>query len=70
VQKFCQLDEGYLRSLGKNLMRSAVKQMDLSASAYHRVLKLARTMAGLTEAEAIQVVHLAEAIQYRPREMV
>lgn len=62
VQKFCQLDEA-----GKNLMRAAVKQMDLSARAYHRVLKLARTIADLAEAEPIEVPHLAEAIQYRPR---
>jgi magnesium chelatase family protein len=65
VQKFCQLDEA-----GKNLMRAAVKQMDLSARAYHRVLKLGRTIADLAGAEIIEVAHLAEAIQYRPRALV
>jgi magnesium chelatase family protein len=65
VQRFCPLDEA-----GKNLMRAAVKQMDLSARAYHRVLKLARTIADLAGEEAIQVAHLAEAIQYRPRGIV
>jgi magnesium chelatase family protein len=65
VQKFCQLDDA-----GKNLMRTAVKQMDLSARAYHRVLKLSRTIADLAGDESIQVVHLAEALQYRPRGIV
>lgn len=65
VQHFCQLDDA-----GKNLMRAAVKQMDLSARAYHRVLKLSRTIADLAGAEKIEVAHLAEAIQYRPRGIV
>src|SRR5690606_1178524 len=65
VQRFCQLDEG-----GKNLMRAAVKQMDLSARAYHRVLKLSRTIADLAGEEKIEVAHLAEALQYRPRALV
>ena len=62
VQKFCPLDEA-----GKNLMQAAVRQMDLSARAYHRVLKLGRTIADLAGCEAIEVPHLAEALQYRPR---
>jgi magnesium chelatase family protein len=65
VQHFCQLDDA-----GKNLMRAAVKQMDLSARAYHRVLKLSRTIADLAGEEKIEVAHLAEAIQYRPRGIV
>jgi magnesium chelatase family protein len=39
----------------------------LSARAFHRVLKLARTIADLTGSERIATVHLAEALQYRPR---
>ena len=59
VQKFCDIDEA-----GKNLMRMAVRQMDLSAQSYHRVLKLARTIADLAGEERIAVQHLAEALQY------
>jgi magnesium chelatase family protein len=70
VQTFCAIDEA-----GKGLMRAAVKQMELSARAYHRVLKLARTfmkwaqsaIADLAGEEAIRTEHLAEALQYRPR---
>jgi magnesium chelatase family protein len=61
VQQFCQLDEA-----GKNLMRAAMQQMNLSARAYHRVLKLSRTIADLAGKEQIEVTHLAEALQYRP----
>ncbi|MBN2678307.1 MAG: hypothetical protein JXR32_09650, partial [Anaerolineaceae bacterium] len=42
-------------------------QMQLSARAYHRILKLARTIADLAGADAITTTHLAEALQYRPR---
>lgn len=62
VQRFCALDQA-----GKELMRAAVKQMELSARAYHRVLKLSRTIADLAGEEKIEVAHLAEALQYRPR---
>ena len=62
VQAFCAIDEA-----GRNLMRAAMQQMNLSARAYHRVLKLSRTIADLAGEESIQVPHLAEALQYRPR---
>ena len=67
VQAFCKLDDGRGCSGWSNLMRAAVKQMDLSARAYHRVLKLSRTIADLAGEENIRSQHLAEALKYRPR---
>ncbi len=63
VRDFCQLDE-----TSNSLMRTAMNQMQLSARAYHRVLKLSRTIADLAGEESIAPTHLAEALQYRPRE--
>ena len=64
VRQFCTLDE-----TGRTLMKTAMNQLQLSARAYHRVLKLARTIADLAGSEQIQTPHLAEALQYRPRMM-
>ena len=64
VRKFCQLDDTC-----RGLMRSAMNQMQLSARAYHRVLKLSRTIADMAICEAIQPAHLAEALQYRRKGM-
>jgi magnesium chelatase family protein len=62
VRKFCTIDD-----TSRSLMRTAMQQLQLSARAYHRILKLARTIADLAGAEQIAPVHLAEALQYRPR---
>ncbi len=62
VREHCRLDDA-----GRALMTTAMKQMHLSARAYHRVLKLARTIADLAGSERIDAVHLAEALQYRQR---
>ena len=62
VRIYCPLDEG-----GRALLRAAMQQLQMTARAYHRILKLARTIADLAGSERIQTVHLAEAIQYRPR---
>jgi len=63
VQKFARLDEA-----GEHLVRVAVRQLSLSARAYHRVLKLARTIADLAAVDNIRAEHVAEALQYRPRQ--
>ena len=52
------------------LMRAAMTQLNLSARACHRILKLARTIADLAGSDEIQSVHLAEALQYRPKLML
>jgi magnesium chelatase family protein len=65
VRQYCGLDE-----TGKNLLRSAMQQMQMSARAFHRILKLARTIADLADGDRIETPHLAEAIQYRPRRVV
>jgi magnesium chelatase family protein len=71
AQKYCALGRGLNHNSGcNNLMRAAVRQMDLFAWPYHRVLQLSCTIADLAGAEAIQAQHLAEALQYRPRAMV
>ncbi len=52
---------------GNFMLVAAMGQMNLSARGYHRVLKLARTIADLAGCEQMQAVHLAEALQYRPK---
>jgi len=61
---------GKLQDEGQSLMRAAMSQMNLSARAYHRILKLARTIADLAGREETQSAHLAEALQYRPKLMM
>jgi magnesium chelatase family protein len=62
VREHCAVDDA-----GRNLLRAAMQQLHMSARAYHRILKLARTIADLAGSDAIETAHLAEAIQYRPR---
>ncbi len=65
VRQFCKLDE-----TGDRLVRAAMSQMNLSARAYHRTLKLARTIADLAGSGQIQTAHVAEALQYRPKNVM
>jgi magnesium chelatase family protein len=65
IRQFCRLQDE-----GQSLMQAAMTQLNLSARAYHRILKLARTIADLAGCEEIQSAHLAEALQYRPKLML
>jgi magnesium chelatase family protein len=65
VREICVLEEE-----GSALVRAAMQQLYMSARAFHRILKLARTIADLAGSEGIKTPHLAEAIQYRPRRAV
>jgi len=65
VRDFCKLEDS-----AQSLLKAAMKQLYLSARAFHRILKLARTVADLENVETIKASHLAEAIQYRPRSNV
>jgi len=60
IRKFCLLDEASLK-----LLKSAMEKLNLSARAYDRILKVARTIADLENKKNIQSYHVAEAIQYR-----
>jgi magnesium chelatase family protein len=60
VRRFCVLG-----AESEGILRSAITRLGLSARAYHRVLKIARTIADLAGVEPLQVAHVAEAIQYR-----
>ena len=60
VREHCQVD-----NTGKSLLRVAMQQLQMSARAYHRILKLARTIADLAGSAGIEGPHVAEAIQYR-----
>ncbi|MBL8079930.1 MAG: ATP-binding protein [Anaerolineales bacterium] len=65
VRQFC-----VLQPEGQSLMRAAMSQLNLSARAYHRILKLSRTIADLAGSEEVQSPHLAETLQYRPKIMI
>ncbi|MCX6745560.1 MAG: YifB family Mg chelatase-like AAA ATPase, partial [Candidatus Parcubacteria bacterium] len=60
IKEFCQVD-----NQSQELLKNAVNQFHLSARSYHRVLKLARTIADLENCDKIKTQHLAEALQYR-----
>jgi magnesium chelatase family protein len=62
VKEYCPLEP-----TAQSLLKTAMKQLHLTARAFHRILKLSRTIADLDGAETIKTNHLAEALQYRQR---
>lgn len=62
IEKFCTMDES-----AKTLLNAAMRKLQLSARAYHRVLKVSRTIADLAASDIIRTEHVAEAVQYRSR---
>lgn len=60
IREYCQVD-----SQAQDLLRVAINQLGLSARAYDRILKVARTIADLDRNSSIEAVHISEAIQYR-----
>ncbi len=62
IRKYCVLDEPC-----QLLMKTVMRQLQLTARAYHPVLKLSRTIADLAGSQAITQVYLAEALQYLPK---
>lgn len=65
IRSFCRTEPA-----AQSLLQTAVRQLSLSARSFHRILKLARTIADLAGGETIGAGHLAEALQYRPRSLV
>ncbi|MEW6602847.1 MAG: ATP-dependent protease, partial [Nitrospirota bacterium] len=63
ITRYCALDQS-----SQVLLERAMEGMGLSARAYHRILKIARTIADLEEAPTLTSLHIAEAIQYRSLE--
>lgn len=64
IAEFCPLTKE-----AQALLDLSVKRMQLSARAFHRVLKLSRTIADLADCDTIEMAHVAEAVQYRPKAM-
>jgi magnesium chelatase family protein len=63
IADFCVADD-----TARSLLREGMRQLQLSARGYHRILKVARTIADLDDTHVIKAHHVAEAMQYRPRQ--
>lgn len=62
IKEHCKLQHD-----AQELLRQAITQMQLSARSYHRILKLARTLADMEKVDTIDIKHIAEALQYRAK---
>lgn len=60
IEQYCKLDDPSMR-----LLERSVEQLGLSARGYHRILKIARTIADMAGSEQLEFSHVAEAVQYR-----
>ena len=60
IETYCMPEEAAV-----NLLKQAITKLNLSARAYHRILKVARTISDLAGSKQIQAAHIAEAVQYR-----
>jgi magnesium chelatase family protein len=65
VREFCTAE-----SAAQGLLRAAMKQLHLTGRAFHRILKLSRTIADLEDSDIIKTHHMAEALQYRHKEII
>ncbi len=65
LNEFCRVGEG-----SDALLRTAIMRLGLSARPYHRVLKIARTVADLAGSAGVETAHVSEAIQYRSLDRV
>jgi magnesium chelatase family protein len=65
IREFCRVAD-----TAQSLLKTAMKQLHLSARAFHRILKLSLTIADLEGSDIIMAHHVAEAVQYRPRRPV
>jgi magnesium chelatase family protein len=65
VKEFCAAEPA-----AQNLLRAAMKQLHLTGRAFHRILKLSRTIADLEHSDTIRTHHMAEALQYRHKEII
>ena len=64
LDKFIKLDDTVV-----SLLNESAKRLDLSPRAYHRIIKLARTIADIDESRHIKEDHIFEALQYRPKRL-
>jgi magnesium chelatase family protein len=65
VKEFCTVE-----SAAQSLLRTAMKQLHLTGRAFHRILKLSRTIADMEHSDIIKTHHMAEALQYRHKEII